>query len=233
MSPRDETMEKIQGPTGRLLVGAVFICLLISLNAIAAEQSPGLPDLQKELKESQSGPFNHNPREWLVRPPHTSGLLHGFSPSEEKIVLNESHSMEQVSDLKVMNAAKERDIIYDGEQYGDPETRGIANFLDVAVTGQEKAKMNWPGERWEDNYIDKIVDNALNTSMKNEEINGQMARRSTQLQPIGNNMFIDVSGISVSAVNTVQGGSAVATSNIIIKPVQIIICPSEVEEKLK
>jgi hypothetical protein len=25
----------------------------------------------------------------------------------------------------------------------------------------------------------------------------------------------------------------VATSNIIIKPVQIIICPSEVEEKLK
>jgi hypothetical protein len=141
--------------------------------------------------------------------------------------------MEQVSDLKVMNAAKERDIIYDGEQYGDPETRGIANFLDVAVTGQEKAKMNWPGERWEDNYIDKIVDNALNTSMKNEEINGQMARRSTQLQPIGNNMFIDVSGISVSAVNTVQGGSAVATSNIIIKPVQIIICPSEVEEKLK
>ena len=45
--------------------------------------------------------------------------------------------------------------------------------------------------------------------------------------------YIDVSGISVSAVNTVQGGSAVATSNIVIKPVQIIICPSEVEEKLK
>jgi hypothetical protein len=60
-----------------------------------------------------------------------------------------------------------------------------------------------------------------------------MAGQSTQLQPIGNNLKIDVAGISVSAVNTVQGGSAVATSNIIIKPVQIIICPSEVEEKLK
>ena len=116
---------------------------------------------------------------------------------------------------------------------GIQKHRGIANFLDVAVTGQENAKKTWPGERWEDNYIDEIVDNALNTSLKNEEKNGQMARKSTQLQPIGNNLNIDVSGISVSAVNTVQGGSAVATSNIIIKPVQIIICPSEVEEKLK
>ncbi|MHB8117612.1 MAG: hypothetical protein ACYDHX_02630 [Methanothrix sp.] len=226
-------MEKILGPTGRLLVGAVFICLLISLNAAASEQSPSLPDLQKELKVSQSGAFNHSPREWLVRPSHTSGLPLGFSSSKEKIALNESHSMVQVSDLKVMNAVKERDIIYDGEQYGDPETQGVANFLDVAVTGQEKAKKTWPGERWEDNYIDEIVDNALNTSMKNEEKNGQMARKSTQLQPIGNNLNIDVAGISVSAINTVQGGSAVATSNIIIKPVQIIICPSEVEEKLK
>ena len=181
-------MEKILGPTGRLLVGAVFICLLISLNAAASEQSPALPDLQKELKESQSGPFNHGPRERWVRPPDTSGLLHGFSPSEEKIALNESHSMEQVSDLKVMNSAKERDIIYDGEQYGDPETRGIVNFLDVAVTGQEKAKKTWPGERWEDNYIDEIVDNALNASMKNEAENGQLARKSTQLPPIGNNL---------------------------------------------
>ena len=226
-------MEKILGPTGRLLVGTVFICLLISLNAAASEQSPALPDLQKELKESQFGPFNHNPRERLVRPPDTSGLHHGFSPSEEKIALNESHSMEQVSDLKVMNSAKERDIIYDGEQYGDPDARGVANFLDVAVTGQDNAKKTWPGERWEDNYIDEIVDNALNASLKNEEKNGQIARKSAQLKPIGNNLNIDVAGISVSAVNTVQGGSAVATSNIVIKPVQIIICPSEVEEKLK
>ena len=36
-------------------------------------------------------------------------------------------------------------------------------------------------------------------------------------------MNIDVSGISVTALNTVEGGSAVATSNIIIRPVQISI----------
>ena len=69
--------------------------------------------------------------------------------------------------------------------------------------------------------------------MENEGKNGQPARISAQSQPLGNNLNIDVSGISVRAINTVQGGSAVATSNIIIKPVQIIICPSEVAEKLK
>ena len=213
-----------------MLVGAVFICLLISLCLAAAGQSSDLPDMQKKLKETQFGPFNNDHREWLVRQPHTSGLPLGSSPSEEQIDLNESHSTELVSDLKVMNAAKERYIVYDGEQRGDPDAQGLVNFLDVGVTGQGGAKKVWPEE---DNYIDKIVDNALNSSLRNEGKNGQMARKSTQLQPIGNNMFIDVSGISVSAINTVQGGSAVATSNIIIKPVQIIVCPSEVGEKLK
>ena len=125
---------------------------------------------------------------------------------------------------------KKRDIIYDGEQYGDPEIQGLVNFLDIGVSGQGKAKKVWSSE---DNSINTVVDNALNSSLNNKEKNDQMARKSTQLQPIGNNLFIDVSGISVSAINTVQGGSALATSNIIIKPVQIIICPSEVEEKLK
>jgi hypothetical protein len=46
-------------------------------------------------------------------------------------------------------------------------------------------------------------------------------------------MNIEVSGISVSAINTVEGGSAVANSNIVIKPVQIITAPAEVDEKLK
>ena len=52
-------------------------------------------------------------------------------------------------------------------------------------------------------------------------------------QRLGNYMNIDVSGINVQAINTVQGGSAVATSNIEIKPVQTINCSPEVEEKLK
>jgi hypothetical protein len=49
----------------------------------------------------------------------------------------------------------------------------------------------------------------------------------------GNYLNIDVRDIYVSAMNTMEGGSAVATSNIIIEPVQIINYPSEVDEKLK
>lgn len=226
-------MNKILGPTGRLLVGAVFICLLISLSAAASDQ-PYLPDLQKGLKEAQSRPFDHTHREWGVGHIHSPDLTPGFLPSDEKIALNESDSSEEVSDLTAMNAVKERDIIYDGAQYGNPEAQGLVNSLDVAVTGQEGAKRAFPNENWDDSYIDKIVDNAFNASMKNEGKNGQLARINAQSQPLlGNNLDIDVSGISVSAINTVQGGSAVATSNIVIKPVQIIICPSEVEEKLK
>ena len=50
--------------------------------------------------------------------------------------------------------------------------------------------------------------------------------------PYGNYLGIDVRGISVSAINTMDGGSAVATSNIIINPVQIINLAPEVEVKL-
>ncbi len=225
-------MEKIQGPTGRLLVGAVFICLLISLSAAAAESPSNLPDLQKELKESQSGPFNQDHREWGIGLLHPSDLRPDLMPAKERIALNESDSSEQVSDLTAMNAARERDIIYDGKQYGDPNAQGLANSLDIAVTGQEETKTVSPSENWDDSYIDQIVDSALSASMINEGKNGQIAR-SAKSRPLSNNLNIDVSGISVRAINTVPGGSAVATSNIIIKPVQIIICPSEVEEKLK
>ena len=225
-------MEKIQGPTGRLLVGAVFICLLISQSACAAEPPSNLPDLRKGLKESQSGPFNQDHREWGIGLLHPPDFRPDLMPTKEKIALNESDSSEQVSDLTAMNAARERDIIYDGKQYRDADTQGLANSLDIAVTGQKETKKIFPNENWDDSYIDQIVDSALSTSTKNGEKNGHLTR-SAQSQPLGNNLDIDVSGISVRAINTVPGGSAVATSNIIIKPMQIIICPSEVEEKLK
>jgi hypothetical protein len=226
-------MKRILGPTGRMLVGAVFICLLISISNATALSPANLPDLQKGLKESQSGPFNQNHREWGIMPIHPSDLRLNLMPSKERIALNESDSSEQASDLTAMNTARERDIIYNGEQYKDSETQNPANSLNIAVTGQEETKKSFANENWDDSYIDQIVDSALSTSMGNEGKNGQPARISSQSQPLGNNLNIDVSGISVRAINTVQGGSAVATSNIIIKPVQIIICPSEVAEKLR
>jgi hypothetical protein len=214
-------MEKMLRPTGSQLVGAIFICLLISLSASAADHLYNLPDLRKELKDAQFGNFNQDHR----------GLVPVSLPSEEKVALDESNSRKRVSDMKAMNAVKERDIIFSGRQDGDSKAMEFVNSLDVSVIGPERMEKVWPGERREDNDIEKIVDNALNGSMDFER-DGKIALKSPKSQQFGNNLNIDVSGISVSAVNTVKGGSAVATSNIIIKPVQVIICPSEVEEKL-
>jgi hypothetical protein len=51
-----------------------------------------------------------------------------------------------------------------------------------------------------------------------------------------NAMDIAVSGITVIAINMVEGGNAVATSDIVLRPVQILGCSAanaEVDEKLK
>lgn len=220
-------MDKMLGPIGVRLVGAAFICLCIVLSASAAGMPSDLSDLQGKLKEIKSDSFKQYRELGGVQ------LIPYSLPSKERIDLSESRSSEQVSDLTAMNAVKERDLIYNGAQNGDSGTMEFVNSLDISVTGKERKKKVWPGEGPGDNDIEQIVDSALNTSMKNEEKKGQSAKRSPGLQQFGNNLDIDVSGISVSAINTVKGGSAVATSNIIIKPVQVIICPSEVEEKLK
>lgn len=76
--------------------------------------------------------------------------------------------------------------------------------------------------------IERVVDGALNEGLRYNP-QGHNGTKGGLTAPLGNNMIIDVSGISVSAINTVKGGSATATSNIIIRPVQIILCPSEVK----
>ena len=213
-------MSKIMEPAGSVLVGATFICLCAILAASAAEMPSNLPDLQSELKESIS--MRHVSGLQL----YNSEFMPQSLPSKEKISLEGSHSSRQISDLKAINAVKERDIVCNEVQNGDPNAMGLVNSLDVSVTGQQ-GELN----------VEKIVDNALNASLKSSENYGrsqeQKAEGFPQLVQLGNNLDIEVRGISVSAINTVKGGSAVATSNIIIKPVQIIICPSEVDEKLK
>jgi hypothetical protein len=81
--------------------------------------------------------------------------------------------------------------------------------------------------------IENMVDNATVSRQHGNPVNYQSHTGSPEQQRLGNYMNIVVSGVDVRATNTVEGGSAVATSNIIIKPVQIINCPPEVEEKLK
>lgn len=218
-------MNKMHGPIGLTLMGAVFVCFCIMVSASAAEMHSNLPDLQNELKKSSSVPFEQIPdMQHRLRE-----LMPQSLPSNEKVDLLGSSPVARVSDLKAINSIKQRDIVYDEAQSGDPESQGLVNSMDVSITGQEPAKNDVFGKGGSGDDIEKIVDDAFNNRMGNKKNDGRTAKS----QQIGNNMNIEVSGISVSALNTVEGGSAVATSNIIIRPVQIIISPSEVEEKLK
>lgn len=218
-------MNKMHGPIGLALMGAAFVCFCIMLSASAAQMPSNLPDLQNELKKSSSVPFEQIPdMQNRIR-----GLMPQSLPSKEEVDLLGSSPAARVSDLKAINSIKQRDIVYDEAQSGDPESQGLVNSMDVSITGQEPAKKEGFGKGGSGDDIERIVDDAFNNRMEDKKNDGRAAKS----QQIGNNLNIDVSGISVSALNTVEGGSAVATSNIIIRPVQIIISPSEVEEKLK
>jgi hypothetical protein len=219
------------------------------LSASAADTPANLPDLQRELRQSGSVPFGHPEGgamgqlkiaggtinfPWSTEQipdmqHHLRDLMPRSLPSRENIALRGPSSEARVTDLKAMNGVRQRDILYDEAQSGDPESQGLANSLDVSITGQEPAKNDGFGKDGSGDNIEKIVDDAFNRGMENKKNGGNMAKS----QQLGNNMNINVNGISVSAINTVEGGSAVATSNIVIKPVQIINCPSEAEEKLK
>ncbi len=242
-------MNKLIGPIGLMLVGTTFICFCIMLSASAAGVPANLPDLQSELKQYASVPFGHSEGgaigqlnvaggtinfPWVSEQPpdrqhHLRSIMPQSLPSKENVALIGPSSRSRVSDLKAMNSVKQRDINYDEVQSGDPESQGLSNSMDVSITGQGAAKSDVFGGDEIGNDIERIVDDAFDNGMKNKHNDGETAK-STQL---GNNMNINVNGITVSAINTVEGGSAVATSNIVIKPVQIIISPSEVEEKLK
>lgn len=222
-------MNKMRRPASLVLVGVIFIYLCIMLAASGAELT-NLPDLQSMLKESIS--LSHA---FCLQSRGTEFMPQGQS-SKEKISLEGPHSLALVSDLTAINAVKERDIVCNEAQNGDQNAMGLVNSLDVTVTDQQgELDKIWLEESRADT-VEMIVDDAFNVSQQSSEnyglSRGQKADGFPQMG-FGNNLDIDVHGISVSAINTVKGGSAVATSNIVIKPVQIIICPSEVKEKLK
>ncbi len=146
-------------------------------------------------------------------------------PQKEKVTMSGPQSEENVQDLKAMNEIKQRDILYDESQKSNSGSANLSNLMDVHVQGKPSKEEQHYNDLDSLGNIDPetLVDNALNSDSQNN----MGARRSP-----GNYMNIDVSGITVSAINTVEGGSAVATSNIIINPVQVIDGSSQASEKI-
>ena len=229
-------MENKRKPSGLMLVGATFICASILIGAAGGAEHAAMPDLQGKLKESTS--LNMILSEQLGG----SDIVPRTPPVKQSITLSSDDPSDQISDLTAINSVAERDVVFDEQQSGDPKSRGLVNSLGVSVTGDRaemevswsEEEIDWDSVATED--VETIVDKAINSSpIGAEGISGISAYKamSAQAGQLGNNLKIDVQGVSVTALNTAEGGRAEAISNIIIKPVQIIVCPSEVGEKLK
>jgi hypothetical protein len=248
-------MKALHSPTGIKLVGIILICLLLQ-GLSSAEKYTSQKYSVDDIKEFHSDFVHH--RGFFVtgeiplcnneahNPWSSSGdfgygsqrpeLIPRQPPAEEKIHLNGSQAERRVGDLKALNRIDKRDIIYDESQIGGPSEVDSLDPIDVNIAGNVEPEDKLPDRFSEDN-IEKIVDKTMLSKSKGSKAGSDVAGKDLGRNHVsgrmGNYMDISVSDITVSAINTVEGGSAVATSNIIIKPVQIIFCPSEVDEKLK
>lgn len=237
-------MMMLPRPTGAMLVGIIFVCLLQGL----AAGDPSSADALAKMREFHSDFIHHQDTMTLGQlqhpgdaaylpcdsrhfcPENANDLMPHSSPTSEKAVLNGSDPVAQVKDLSAINSIKERDLICGESQQAGSGGQDLANSMNVRVAGEGSgAKVDWSDVRRGDVDIEDLVNNALGKETRKNATRGAISAGPGRQ---GNYLNIDVSGISVSAINTVQGGSAVATSNIIIKPVQIIVPPAEVSEKL-
>jgi len=213
-------------PTSLMLVGILFICIFLG-PALAEQQLNGLEQLNKLNHHQKSSDYGilkvgadtiYFPwyRQTQSLRPALSGSI-STSLKKEEILMDSSNSTANVRDLSAINSLKQRDLLYKDSQTGDPSYRGLVNSQDISVSGKGN---------------DKSADEAASPGWQENDTASRNFDKS-DLHHAGNYLSVDVHDISVRAINTMQGGSAVATSNIIIEPVQIIVCPSEVEEKLK
>ncbi|MDD1752440.1 MAG: hypothetical protein LUQ38_05045 [Methanotrichaceae archaeon] len=230
-------------PKGVKIWTSVSICLCLMWLAAADATDP-----LSRIKEFHSAFINHDRQlgpslmkpQLFDRDPELEtfppDLMPHYSPVKEHIAMNNSHPEQQVKNMYALNTNMQRDIIFDDAQSGDAKDKGLKNSLDITINGnvQGQSKSNdWLDGSSDDLGIENLVDNALSSYQYDDSVYHQSRSGSPAQQRLGNYMNIDVSGINVQAINTVEGGSAVATSNVEIKPVQIINCPPEVEEKLK
>jgi hypothetical protein len=122
-------MENKLRPTGLMLVGATFICISILIGAANGAEHASMPDLQGKLKETTSL------RLILSQQLGGSDIVPRTPPTKQSIPLSSDDPSYQVSDLTAINSVAERDVVFDEQQNGDPNVKGLVNSLGVSVTG--------------------------------------------------------------------------------------------------
>jgi hypothetical protein len=214
---------------------SVLLCLLLGISFCQASDTV---DAINGYKELQLNFIDYKNRFSEVHPEPTLllsseriksspfGEMKSSRPVNEEIDMTGANSKEKVQDIEAINTVKQRTVVYDDVQRGDGVDKGNSMNIEIIGNGQEKqSTMEMDDDLW--NAIEEKVDSAFISSNQGSRDNTGSIRSQV------NNLDIDVSGISVSAINTVPGGTAIATSNIKIEPVQIIVEPSEAREKLK
>ncbi len=153
-----------------------------------------------------------------------AGIVSPRQSEKEEIQMTGPNPQQTLGDLTAMNTIKEREVVYEGVQTGDSDSQGSSNSMDIRVSGKGHSR---DADEEDDGFgdgIEQTVDDALASCMAVTLAGGSPIpdRKSSM-----NNMNIDVSGLSASAINTAPGGSAVVNNNIIIKPVQVILVPTD------
>ncbi|MGV8174588.1 MAG: hypothetical protein ACP5OU_02685 [Methanothrix sp.] len=221
-------MKMLKGPTGLVLVGVIFICTFAGL--ASSELQPDVRQQLEDLRESSVSSLQRGTatnwgvlkagEDTIYFPWHGSSLpgrpalsrSTSMAHLSEEIELDSTNSTATVQDILAINSVKERKLVHKGSQNGDPDNQGLLNTLGIEVSGGGQ-----------DINMSDLVDDETYYPDRGEG----------EIRHAGNYLTVNVHDISVTAVNSMQGGNAVATSNIIIEPVQIIVCPSEVNTKLK
>jgi hypothetical protein len=244
-------MKNLQKPTGIMLVGIILVCFFLQ-GLSSAEKGSNTPYSIDDIEQFHSDFIHHKGYFVTGELPLSNNEAHnpwsspgdfGYGtkrpeimprqpPVQENIHLSGSHTGSQVGDIKAINTIDQRDIVYDESQTGDSGASDSVNSMGINIVGDGQPENKLPGKFSEDN-IERFVDTILLSKSDSNKNPGKNPDGGHGGGRTGNYMDITVSGITVSAINTIEGGSAVATSNIIIKPVQIIFYPSEVDEKLR
>lgn len=246
-------MDRTHGPTGAMLAGATFIYLCLMMTVLAADYDPDASGAIEEVTAYHSHFVHHSLTydsgelrlsggnftfPWAKRLPQAS-VFRSFDfvllspPIKEEIILTGLNPGGQIDDYAAINSVKKRDLPCSATKDARYNGYGMRAIRDVGFICRGQALKAWMDENNDNDLknIEGIVDARLRSCLSGGHRVSSDCRTSTLRR--GNDMNIDISGISVHAMNTVPGGKAMATSNIVIKPVQILICPSEVEEKLK
>ena len=206
-------MKTPTNPTSLMLVGILFIYIIFT-PATALQQPSG----QEQLNKLKDHPQNS---------PDLGMLKVGAETINFPWSSQEDLHVHPNLPGSTSRSLKKEEIVMDNI---NPK----ANVQDLsAMNSQIQRDLIFKDSQENDPDHDGLV-NSQDISVSGIE-NDESADKpdNKKMHNAGNYLNIDVHDISVSAINTVQGGSALATSNIIIEPVQIIVCPPEVGVKLK